>query len=168
MQKLVFYLMGPLIPVLSVAVFSTLGSSRLAHMDSYADPFAPYEGMMPGQWMGTPGDLPCDFQLIPGSVEVTDCETHRSNGPFVSVTSSVFGGRVVRTWFRANNLYIGDIVQHWGRPDVVVRYNDRSFYVLWGSQGLMGIIAPVGAIGSFNYMLPVENFTISLIPNAGP
>jgi hypothetical protein len=167
MQKLVFYLIGPLIPVVSVAVFSALGSSRLAHMHGYADPFAPYEGMMPGQWMGTPRNLPCDFQIIPGYVEVTDCEIHSSDGPFVSVTSSVFDGKFVRTWFSERNLSIGDIVQHWGRPDTVAK-DARSFYVFWNEQGLLGIIDPVGAIGSFNYMRPVESFTISLIPETVP
>jgi hypothetical protein len=163
MHRLVLYLLMPPILILFVAGLTLLGGMRLAYLGDYPDPFAPFESMMPGQSISALEVPPCSFQSIAGYDGIAiGCEIHPMDGPFVSVSSSISNGRFVYTSFSAHNLYFGDIVRHWGRPDVVVNYNHRSFQVIWKDQGLIGFIHPVGVAGQFNYLQPVQQFAIGL------
>ncbi len=162
MQRLVLYLVMPPILFLFVAELTVLGGAGLAYPGEYPDPFAPYEAMMPGQWAVASRELPCDFLIIYRFGDTVACELWPLEGPFVSVASNTYRGNFVRSSFSADDLYVGDVIRHWGRPDLVVKFNHRSFYVLWADQGLIGIIDPVGPVGRFSHLLPIENFTIGL------
>jgi hypothetical protein len=135
MQKLVLYLIGRVIPVLSLAVVAAGTSSNLMYTGGYSGPFAPYGSIMPGQPVTAAGNQLCEPQTVPGYIDAISCE-----------------------------VYIGDIVRRWGRPDVMTKDN-QAFYIFWYDQGLYGIVDPFGAIGRFGYMLPVESLTIGLQPH---
>ena len=138
-----------------------LAGTRLAHPGDYPDLFAPYEAVMPGQLV-TYSDYPCDRQATDHYLRTILCEIDSGSGPFISVSSNIFQDRFVRTVFVADDLHVGDVIWHWGRPDVVEKFNHQTFYLLWNDQGLVGFIDPAGPVGQFSYRLPVEYFTIGL------
>jgi hypothetical protein len=142
------------------AQVAALAGSRLAYPEDYADPFAPYEAIMPGQLVA-PGDYACDPPASDLSNQSVRCELRADSSHFGSVSATILGRRFIQISFRGHDLYIGDVVSRWGRPDMISR-TDQYFYVLWNNRGLMGIIDPVGPIGRFRYRLPVERFAIGL------
>jgi len=81
----------------------------------YADPFALYKAMMPGQPAAVSGNCAWRYETIPASMgEQIYCEIYPSEGSFVSVFTDVHNVRFVGISFYANDLYVGDIVRHWG------------------------------------------------------
>jgi hypothetical protein len=159
----------PVTLIFFVAQMAVLGASREVYSGEYPDPFALYEGMMPGEWL-EPGNPPCELHPETG-IQGTAfyCVLHsRDREPIVSVSSNIFDHRFAHTVFVADDLYVGDIVRHWGQPDMVERVDYRSFNLIWTDQELMGFVYPVGQIGRFSYMMPVQNFTIGLLPDHIP
>ena len=104
----------------------------------------------------------CNFQAEPGDLSALRCELQSQDSFIVSGASNIYNGRFVYSSFIPNHLYIGDVIERWGRPDVVESLSDQSFYVLWHDHGLLGVIDPVGPLARFNYMLPVERLIIAL------
>lgn len=148
----------PLVLITFAAGLTALASTRLTYHGEYPDPFAPYETVMPGAGRT---EFVCDSSITYGSGQASDCEIRPNDGFFVSITSTTYHNRIIQTSFMAHDLSVGDIIQHWGRPDIVVKFN-RTFSVFWEAHGLIGIIDPVGPPGQFSYMLRVEQFTISV------
>jgi hypothetical protein len=146
------------------AQVAVLIGSGLAHPGENSDPFAPYKAMMPGHWAVAVKEPPCDLQTIPGFIETPSCEIYPVHGPIDVVTSSTFNGRFDQTLVIANDLVVGDVVRHWGRPDAVAKDN-HAFYLEWSDQGLYGLIDPVGR---FTYMLRVDQLIIGLQPYNHP
>ena len=164
MQELVFYLIKPLIPVLSLAVVVAASGSNLLYVGGgYSDPFTPYEAMMPEQLVTTQGQL-CEPQIVPGYVDTISCEVDPIDGHFNLVIANISNGRFVHIAFSANNLYIGDIVRRWGRPDKVVK-DYLHYYLLW-DNGLRIVIDPVGVVGRFDYLNRVERVLVFREPAA--
>jgi len=151
----------PMTLVFFAAQMTVLAGSWLAYPEDYADPFAPYEAVMPGQLVAL-SDYPCDPPTTDLYLQSVRCEIHPDSSHVVSVSSDIFNGRFVQTWFSGHDLYIGDVVRHWGRPDVIIAKDDQYFYMRWNNRGLTGIIEPVGSFGRFHYRLPVERFIVGL------
>jgi hypothetical protein len=151
----------PLSVMFLVAQAAVLGGTRLAYPGEYDDPFAPYETILPGQLVAQ-SDYPCDPPTTDLYLQSVHCEIHPDSSHVVSVSSDIFNGRFVQTWFRGHDLYVGDVVRRWGRPDVIIAKDDQYFYMRWNNRGLTGIIEPVGSFGRFHYMLPVERFIVGL------
>jgi hypothetical protein len=145
--------------VIQVAV---LAGSRIAHPNERPDPFALYKAMMPGALaMGSENPV-CNFQTESGSSPILRCELQPHDSFFVSGVSNIADGRFVYSSLIPNHLYIGDVIRHWGRPDIVERISNRSFYVQWYDPRLIGVIDPVGPLARFSYMLPIERLIIAL------
>jgi hypothetical protein len=153
-------MVAPLSLIFFAAQAMVLAGTRLAYPGESADPFAPYEAIMPGQLVAL-SNYPCDPSTTDLYLQNVLCEIHPDSGPFVSVSSHIFNRRFVQTSFSSHDLSIGDVVSRWGRPDAITT-TDGFFYVLWNNRGLIGIIDPIGPIGRFHYVLPIEYFTIGL------
>lgn len=162
MRKLILYLVVPLFLFLFVSELTLLEWIRVAYPGGHPDPFAPYEAIMPGHWAGETEDNSCDLRMIYGGyVETVYCDIDYIESPFISVYSSVYEGRIIQTFFGANDLYFGDMLRHWGRPNAVLNGEHYSV-AFWDNQGLYAIIDSGMPIERLSYMLPVERFTISL------
>jgi hypothetical protein len=158
----VFSLSLPLVLITFAAGLTTLAGTRLTYPSEYPDPFAPYEALMAGQLAASENQF-CDREQSTFS-QIVYCITYPVEGPFDSVSASVHNGMFKFTSFRANHLYVGDVIAHWGQPDSVSRLSHQSFYLTWSDQERFGIIDPVGPRGQFSYMLPVEYFAVGQDP----
>lgn len=150
----------PLTLIFFAAQVGVLIWLQLVYPGEYADPFAPYEAMMPGQVI-TPEAAPCIYRIEYRMTPMTICRLQPSDGVFASVIAIIRGNRVNATYFIANKLYLGDIVRQWGKPDSIGKLGP-NLIVSWDNQALSGTIRPAMKIERFNFMLPVASFAIGL------
>ena len=146
---------------LFLAVVIVLAGTGLANGE-YADPFALYEAMMPGQPATVSGNCAWRYETIPASMgEQIYCEIYPSEGPFVSVFADVHNARFVGISFYANDLYVGDIVRHWGWPALIGK-NGSQFYARWDT-GEYAILDTIGGVERFQIMQPLARVMVGLV-----
>lgn len=157
MARLVVYLVVRGLLFLSFAQLAVVGGMRLISAGDYSDPFAPYEAMMPGQ----PAQIPatCSPHLIYGASALEAiCFTDCDECAIGSAIAAIYEGRIRDVWFYADKLYVGDVVQHWGWPDRIVK--DYLYYYLLWDNGMRIVIDPVTPVGRFNYLKIVERVLV--------
>lgn len=155
-----------LMAIFCVSEVVVLATSRLTS----SDPFASFEEILAGQPVSI-ADLPCDLHPIQGNAppisdaSVSYCALYPVRGTFASISAYAYENRFVKTSLRvAQDLYAGNLVLRWGRPDVIVKDN-RSFYVRWNGPGLYALIYPRGTVTHFHYWLPIASLTIGMLSN---
>lgn len=137
----------------------------------YQDPFAPFEELLAGQVVTTA--TPCDLNPVPpDSPEMLDsdlsyCAIYPQGGAFASVSAYRYENQFVHTAFRAaslrerKDLVIADVVLHWGRPDVIITY-EQSLFLRWNERRLVAMIYPRGTTTRYSYWLPIASMSIGL------
>jgi hypothetical protein len=119
-----------------VVVLVTLARTALAAPVAYADPFVPYDAIVPGQSAMVLAQYSCSF-VYTGHYTADEtgyCQIHPEDGPIVMVTVTVRDGAVQRLSFIVQDILFGDLVQRWGRPDTL--HKGGRFYVARWSEGV--------------------------------
>lgn len=165
MRRLV-KLCSVLMAVLCVGEAVVLAAARLTS----SDPFAPFERMLAGQPVSIAAPA-CDLhpiQEVGPSIPdagVSYCALYPVRGMFASISAYAYDDRFVKTSLRVvGDLYVGNLVLRWGRPDVILKDSD-AFYVRWSEPGLYALIYPRGTGMHFHYWLPIASLTIGLLSN---
>lgn len=162
MRKLMLYLVVPQILLLFAAELMVLERMQVAYPGGHPDLFAPYQALMPGQPAAPYGNCAWRYQRIPGAAgEQIYCEVHPGEGAFISVYADVYNSRFVGISFYANDLYVGDIVRHWGWPDLIVK-NGSQFYVRWDT-GEYAVLDTMGGVERFQIMQPLARVMVGLV-----
>jgi hypothetical protein len=117
------------------------------------DPFASYDAIMPGQPMTAAALYSCSVSYLPSEIayRVFYCQIHPRNGLFLSVSIIGQDDTIRALSFGVQGLRVGDLVQRWGRPDVVQKRR-RYYLIRWGED----IYATAHAVGWFTYQAEVR------------
>ena len=128
---------------------------NLALPENTDDVFAPYQTVYPGLALADLGSQDCVLYIVSPYTHEEECDLRLSqsdDGPFRKVAITIHDGHVGEIRFQCSDLYVGNIVDRWGRPDEITRL-PRGYMLRWSQKGVTAI-----ARGSqwFNYQLPVE------------
>jgi len=157
----VFGALGLIILTLLALELVVLGGTQVVYAKRYPDPFAPYEAIAPGQPVGALQSYYCRWQEQMMKFMMVYCEIAPHEGPFgkVMVFASLREAEIQQLTFVAHELYLGDLMLHWGYPYVVETYRRDSFIVRWRG-GIYAYIAPVRANGQYSYQSPVYSVSV--------
>jgi hypothetical protein len=142
-----------------------LGVARLGFAGRDSDPFAPYDAIMPGQSSAVLNDFPCKFysdslvQYAP-----TLCTIRAAQGDIKNVMILVDDqiSQVSYVSFISESLRYGDLVRHWGRPDVI-RKIGMSLFLDWGI-GVHAVIQLDNPNRQQDYLMEVNSLNAVRIP----
>lgn len=150
------YVVVAVLALIALAVTS-VGVAMLVSIAFFStediDPFAPYDAIMPGQPMTAVARHSCSVSFLPPEIayRVFYCHIHPRNGPFLAVSVVGQDDTIRALSFRVQGLRVGDLVQRWGRPNVVQK-RKRYYLMRWGED----IYATVHTVGWFTYQSEVQ------------
>ncbi|MEO8392985.1 MAG: hypothetical protein ABI700_08325 [Chloroflexota bacterium] len=146
---------------LFVGDFTVIGIAGL----TYADPFAPYAAIMPGQRVESVKVFACQLSTgMSHGIEIGYCHFEPDGGNFAQVTVLAADGMITRTGFfvRSNSLVLGDLVLCWGKPiHVFMNFSEviPPLNVYWENQ-TYAHIEPRQPNMQLSYFAPVADLTI--------
>jgi hypothetical protein len=111
------------------------------------NPFDVYATIMPGQPLSALEAFACGSNFNnDGGSSVFYCMIRPQDGPIRSISINSAYDKVESMTFRASDLRVGDLIEHWGHPDLT-RVFDRSFTLAWDE----GIYVIGSVQGRYNY-----------------
>ena len=137
----------------AVGVGTMLAANQVLSTTS-THPFAPYEHVMPDQPLEAK-PYPCNFtgteSYNPRRTTVFYCEIHPEDGPFRRIAIGGSNRTIRSVMFRVDDLRVGDLIEKWGPPDRVNKYQ-QAFSMRWND----GIFATGTFVGRFNHWSMVD------------
>jgi hypothetical protein len=112
-----------------------------------ANPFDAYTTIMPGQPLSALEAFACGSAYNNHTnMSAFYCVIRPDEGPIRSISINSAYGKVESMTFRASDVRVGDLVEHWGHPDLT-RVFQRSFTLAWDE----GIYVIGSLQGRYNY-----------------
>jgi hypothetical protein len=124
----------------------------------YADPFEPYEHLMPGEPFKELEGYSCaPMQEYDMALRTSVyCYFQPIDGPIISITVLTESDVIISVWYRLHGLRMGDITRRWGRPQNI--WTDKNFYTARWEQG---VSASAPLKGWYTLQAPVRFVTVS-------
>jgi hypothetical protein len=136
---------------------SILAAAAFARPTSHTDPFIHHQAIAPGQSVIGLRDYGCDLgsdMWIRGGS--TSCQPDRQQSGLMLILAMTTNHEdISQLSFRAEGVYVGDLVARWGQPDSV-RKRSGMFYVTWG-DGVSAFVDPVNPAAEFIDLLPIAS-----------
>lgn len=95
------------------------------------NPFDAYATIMPGQPVSVLEAFDCSSAYTTDrTLSVFYCMIRPKDGPIRSISINSARGKVESITYRASDVRVGDLIEHWGHPDLT-RVFQRSFTLAW-------------------------------------
>lgn len=160
-RRPIFYVPLLIILVLAAIELAGLGAMRLVYPGGYPDPFAPYAAIMPGQPSAVLSHYPCHFEKqLERSFEPILCRIRPKDGVFSEVVAHFQNDRIWQVEFKPEGLRVGDLVLHWGIPDLG-QDDGGLIYIRWHGGTVYAVVSPDSQKRQYNYLLPVYSIILT-------
>jgi hypothetical protein len=125
---------------------------------SYPNPFASYEAIMPGQPVSALRDFQCVPQYVPEYLKMSVCVIFPQDNHFQVITVTSRNQVITKIDFNVRRLRVADLISRWGNPDNIVKTR-RDYVLRWNS----GASASVQLGQRFTYRLNVQVTVAQLV-----
>ncbi|MFN8420332.1 MAG: hypothetical protein U0528_13980 [Anaerolineae bacterium] len=132
---------------------------KVAYGNEPEDFLAPYAEVMPGQSLTVFTPKWCaTYEEYDADSRVRVCHPHLAHSPFTAVSIYFRGYRIQQLTFRAAGLYLGDLMQQWGRP--TIEFAGDINYARWKLANYL-ISAPIEHGKRLSLMLPINSLAVN-------
>jgi hypothetical protein len=158
---------GALVVALILLALAVIGAGAAASastvlaVDGPVSPFDVYTAIMPGQPITALEAFDCGSPYS-GTTEQSAfyCMIRPDDGPIRSISVSGSKGKIESLTMRASDVRVGDLIAHWGHPNLTRVYK-RSFSMAWD-----GGIYVIGSLrGRFSYWSNASYVLVMNPPN---
>lgn len=143
---------------MALVIFFSISTLNRLHHPAYRDPFNAYNSISPGQPIAALKQHRCmAADQTQSPQESTYCQIKPSQGHILLISVLMRNGLIHTLSFSIDGLQVADLVQRWGRPDVIQQ--GRNLYIARWEEG---VYATATTEQHFSYSAPVQLVTIDL------
>ncbi len=125
------------LPLLGMMLFVLVGRPLFGSLEP-TDPFGDYINLTPGQPTSLLAGYPCTTPYDDTLDRTLYCQIKPDGGPIRLITVTAHDDRIATVSFMTDSLRVGDLVERWGRPDIVGK-SKSNFRVKWSSRGVVAV-----------------------------
>jgi hypothetical protein len=133
---------------------------HVAVLEVATDVLTPYGVIYPGLALTDLDSSDCSAYTISLYTHEEQCELrllYPDGDHLCNVTLAIHDSRIGKVRFQCSDLYVGDLVRQWGRPDEITR-SVGGYLLRWSQKGM---VAQARGSQWFNYQLPVETVLLT-------